>query len=337
MINDLPEVIGNLLRQETTFYKCEDYLSPEFQRERQDELLKRDQGNFLISDRPDSCDWATSSSTSSGDVSESWREKICEWSYQVIDHFDFEREVVAISLNYLDRFLATRPVNKKLFQLAAMTTLYLAIKLYDPNTLKISSLIDLSRGYFMVEHIVAMEETILGALNWHIHPPTPLTFIRHILELLPADCCTPSVRHDILELARFLVELCVCDYYFVNRKPSSVALAALLNALESVGGLQLPYIFRKQFLDIISNVLQLDCKSEEVEHCRARLRDMYFQGGYSHQAVTVESPTYDRSSPQCVSELPCNNNATSYHEMQSEINNCDSEIPRKPNKTARRC
>ena len=92
MINDLPEVIGNLLRQETTFYKCEDYLSPEFQRERQDELLKRDQGNFLISDRPDSCDWATSSSTSSGDVSESWREKICEWSYQVIDHFDFERE-----------------------------------------------------------------------------------------------------------------------------------------------------------------------------------------------------------------------------------------------------
>jgi lipoyl(octanoyl) transferase len=46
----------------------------------------------------------------------------------VIDHFDFSREVVSVSIHYLDRFLAAFPVNKKTFQLAAMTTLYLAIK-----------------------------------------------------------------------------------------------------------------------------------------------------------------------------------------------------------------
>jgi hypothetical protein len=37
-----------------------------------------------------------------------WREKITHWSYNVVDHFELSREVVAISLNLFDRFLATR-------------------------------------------------------------------------------------------------------------------------------------------------------------------------------------------------------------------------------------
>jgi lipoyl(octanoyl) transferase len=79
----------------------------------------------------------------------------------VIDHFDFSREIVSISIHYLDRYLATRPVNKKLFQLAAMTTLYLAIKLYEPGSLSMASMIELSRGYFKVEQMAEMEMTIL--------------------------------------------------------------------------------------------------------------------------------------------------------------------------------
>ena len=42
-----------------------------------------------------------------------------------------------------------------------MTTLYLACKLYDPHKLRMSSLIELSRGYFTEEHITAMEGSIL--------------------------------------------------------------------------------------------------------------------------------------------------------------------------------
>ena len=101
------------------------------------------------------------SSKTTGGVNEDWRSKICEWSYQVIDHFNYDREIVAVSLSYLDRYLCKRPVNKRTFQLVAMTTLYLACKLYDPNKLRMSSLIELSRGYFTEEHITAMEGSIL--------------------------------------------------------------------------------------------------------------------------------------------------------------------------------
>ena len=94
-------------------------------------------------------------------MNEIWREKICEWSYQVVDHFDFSRETVNVSLSYLDRFLASRPANKKFFQLAAMTSLYIAVKLYEPGILTPASFVELSRGFFTEDHVTAMEESIL--------------------------------------------------------------------------------------------------------------------------------------------------------------------------------
>lgn len=79
----------------------------------------------------------------------------------MIDHFDFSREVVSVSISYLDRYLATRSVNKQVFQLAAMTSLFLAIKLFEPGRLSMQSMIELSRGYFTVKQMEAMELEIL--------------------------------------------------------------------------------------------------------------------------------------------------------------------------------
>jgi lipoyl(octanoyl) transferase len=151
---DLTERLSVLLKQEKSFYKTHDYLSPAFQ-EKLQSTGWGDVPKLTISSA------STVSSTSSSGINELWREKICEWSYQVVDHFDFSREVVSISMSFLDRYLCTRPVDKKLFQLAAMTTLYLAIKLNEPGTLSMQSMIELSRGYFKVEQMAVMEMVIL--------------------------------------------------------------------------------------------------------------------------------------------------------------------------------
>jgi len=243
---------------------------------------------------------SSTTSSSSGGLNEIWREKICEWCYQVVDHFDFNREIVDIALNYLDRYLATRQVNKKIFQLAAMTALYLAIKLYEPGVLRMSSLIELSRGYFKVEHIAAMEENILRALSWLVHPPTSLAFTRCLMQLLPCDCAQ-SVKHGILELTRFLTELSVCDFFFVTHKPSSIAIAALMNAIEMTKISKVSMKLRQQFINNISVDAHLDSNSDEVIECRIRLRDMYHQGGYgNHDQVDNEH----LPSPSTVTEYP---------------------------------
>ena len=157
---DLPDRFQVMKRQEVSAYKVEDYLNPNYQVPR---AAPTDLMCMPSSDAESSTSstYSVGTDSSAAGVNEQWRSRICEWSYQVIDHFDYDREIVAVSLSYLDRYLCKRPVNKRTFQLVAMTTLYLACKLYDPNKLRMSSLIELSRGYFTEEHITAMEGSIL--------------------------------------------------------------------------------------------------------------------------------------------------------------------------------
>jgi hypothetical protein len=171
---DLLERLDAMFRQESTSYKTIDYLNADYQAQLaaiSDPLLL-DSGNGLMTTTTEGSTASSSSATaassqasnssSSGAINDIWREKICEWCYQVIDHFNFSREVVAISVHYLDRYLAGRPCGKKIFQLAAMTSLFLAIKLYEPGgKLSMQSMIELSRGYFDLEQMAAMEVAIL--------------------------------------------------------------------------------------------------------------------------------------------------------------------------------
>ena len=154
---ELLERMAVMFQQEENCYKTVDYLAPEYQ----SMLTSRCDVNLADVRKGGKNAEASLSSTSTSGINDIWREKICEWSYQVIDHFDFSREVVSVSIHYLDRFLATRSCNKKEFQLSAMTTLFLAIKLYEPGKLSMHSMIELSRGYFQVEQMIAMEMAIL--------------------------------------------------------------------------------------------------------------------------------------------------------------------------------
>lgn len=162
--DDISERFAIFRKQETTVYACGDYLSAEHQAQAKTLHSNNNLVNGNVSHTMNPSEFTVSSSSSSSSktgINEFWREKICEWSFQVIDHFDFSREIVSISLNYLDRYLSVCIVNKKKFQLAAVTCIYIALKLYGSSSLKISSFVELSRGYFTVDHIIAMEDSIL--------------------------------------------------------------------------------------------------------------------------------------------------------------------------------
>jgi hypothetical protein len=66
-------------------------------------------------------------------MEEGWRRKICEWMFEVVDHYKFDREVVSIALFYLDRFVthnmnAGEAMGRREFQLLAICCLYTAMK-----------------------------------------------------------------------------------------------------------------------------------------------------------------------------------------------------------------
>ena len=224
-------------------------------------------------------------------LGDEWRQKICQWSFRVIDHFQLDREVVSFGLNIFDRFLVhnsksykaaaalnimessknsplhrrhRRSLHKKsniecvcpscaqnmdsrTYQLAAMTSLYIAIKLHPDNTttedgmrrrryFKLSSFIELSRGQFDSKDIAHMETNILTALNWKVNPPTPMALVAYLLCLMPPQNDIPQeakptydlVLHVLQELSRYITELSVCLGGICTSCPASyIAYAAI--------------------------------------------------------------------------------------------------------------
>ena len=214
-------------------------------------------------------------------VCAAWREKICEWCYEVVDHFDFDRETAELALHFLDRYLAARRVDREAFQLAAVTSLYLAAKLGRPACLRPSALAALSRGRCTASDITTMEEDLLARLGWRVHPPTSAAFLGDFFRLASPDV-PPAAFHEAKELARFLTELAVCDYWFVPKKASSVALAAVLMALE----LHAPRANVTFLRRVRDTGLDIDVApdSETIE-CYERLRDLYTAGGWARGDV----------------------------------------------------
>lgn len=109
-----------------------------------------------------------------------------------------------------------------------------------------------------------------------------------------------ETRYEILELARFLTELSVIDYYFVVHKASDVALAALLNSMEAVtGSIEMTATgFGYELSRIVGG---LNPYKKEVLECRDRLQVLYTQGGYSRPEITGRETRDETVSPVCVS------------------------------------
>jgi hypothetical protein len=208
------------------------------------------------------------------------RVKMCEWCYQVVDYFKFQRETVQISMSYLDRYLATREGqiylgDRAIYQLAAITCLYVAIKVHEPMELDMSLLAELSRGSYGVPEIMEMEDSILGALGWKMNPPTAMAFAQHMLSLLPPSL-SMDAKQALMDVARYQTELSLFDYTAsVLMKPSVVATAAVLNALEGVASISTST--RTHFVRNLGKMTGCTRYMEGVSDCR-KLMMLYLQG-----------------------------------------------------------
>ena len=154
-IKNLEERFKALQHQEHTSYSCSNYLTLLIQTNSSRKKVE------FSSDPGYTNNDATSSSKSIISIDNVMRMKICNWCYHMIDHLNYDREIVSVTLSYLDRYLNYTEVDYVKFQLAAMTCLYLAIKLYSPLKLKMSSMIRLSHNNFCLDEMQNMEKDIL--------------------------------------------------------------------------------------------------------------------------------------------------------------------------------
>jgi lipoyl(octanoyl) transferase len=290
---DVVDRIGIMLNQETSTYACQDYLLRRKLEMTDDDTVCSDDCPELVNEVDTLC-----------------REKMCEWSYRVIDHFHASREIVAISFAYLDRFVNLCSCDRNAFKLAAMTCLYMATKLFNWREISMRSLAELSRGEFDMAHIAEMEGIILKTLSWRLHPPTTQCFINALYGLLPS-ASTPVTR-AICQRATFFAELSLFDYCFVTQPRSAIALATLLNAMEGMDETVVSKRDQRKFVKTLRETVKLEHSEEKVESIRNRLWYIY------SQSVQYQADS-ENFAPTHVSECPVDNHTIKRASSDGEL------------------
>jgi Cyclin, N-terminal domain/Cyclin, C-terminal domain len=203
------------------------------------------------------------------------REKMCEWSYRVCDHFAVEREIVAIAFSYLDRFTDRCTCDRTTFKLAAVTSLFMANKIFNTNKIPLRRFIELSKGEFEKCDILEMEITILQTLAWQVNPPTLHCFVEHLCAVLPSLFDESRLIICVYQRAIFLAELALYDSTFVEKKKPMVAVAAVLNAIEGLEEGVLTELKEEQFVQSIETSFGISYDDDDLKSIRRRLWYVY--------------------------------------------------------------
>jgi Cyclin, N-terminal domain len=173
------------------------------------------------------------------DVDPESREKMVAWSFQVVDFCKFHRETVEIAMSNLDRFLLTPPglhtlQDRSVYQLAAMASLYTAVKIHEPEAMDPKLVSNLSRGTYSPKDIEEMELIILQALQWRLNPPTTLSYIREFFHLIPPEALDTATQSIVYELAQFQSELATSSSQFVGITSAEKAYCCFISSLQSL-------------------------------------------------------------------------------------------------------
>jgi hypothetical protein len=159
------------------------------------------------------------------------RSLMVDWCFSVADFFEYSRSTVHIAINCLDRYLAKRSDvldGKRVFQLIAMTCFYTAVKIHESVALNPSMVAQLSKGIYTEKEVETVEADILMTLSWRVNPPIAASFAMSYLKLFPES----SV--DVKDIINRQLDFAVKDSCFLGTDASSIAFAAVMNAVEQL-------------------------------------------------------------------------------------------------------
>jgi len=200
------------------------------------------------------------------------RQKMCEWYYEMADFLKIDRSTASRSMMLLDRFMAASThshvaaaarQNRDQYQLFALTSLFITIKLFERLNIQAEHVSYLSRGRYGPQEIIKMEIVMLAALQWKVSEASKVDYVDIIMNyIIPRmENCSYVMRSSellekIKELALLQIQLSDFEESFSSRRQSIVAFAAVCNAFETKKA-GMSQSNKEAFYDCIKSVMRI--------------------------------------------------------------------------------
>ena len=256
-----------------------------------------------------------------------WRYRISRWMLRASDELSgISRETAMVALSFCDRYLMHKKINRKLFQVVAISCLYYASKLLEKKAIPIAALMNYTQGKFDRSEVLSIEKELVSTLARFSYPPSASTFCLIFLSGFPTSAITTSTVSSsstslplLADTSQFMIELASCDFFFVSHKQSKIALAAIIVTLEQLQ-VDTSSELIQSWLTKIKRVVGGDNDSSsttddlELMACTKQLRNIYIHNDSRIKALdskegentktTTEEQTNDERSPHRVSPTP---------------------------------
>eukprot|EP00956_Cyclotella_meneghiniana_P003687 scaffold4476_cov68-Cyclotella_meneghiniana.AAC.3 len=194
-----------------------------------------------------------------------WRHQICDWYYEFVDNYNFDREVHSVC--------------------------------DDGTASRTKALRRLCCGHFADKAILAtMEQDILETLEWFVNPPTLHGIALAFSQINPLRLVSAQDNLYVYEAARFQCELAVfLPNLLLKYRPSEIAFAAMQNAMEKTDPIVLTDKVKTQFNSLLHHPeTKMDpSKVEEVKaYMKHALPEMEDDAGEEPQRRSIgDSPS----------------------------------------------
>ncbi|KAM8965269.1 G2/mitotic-specific cyclin-B3 isoform X2 [Sarcophilus harrisii] len=159
------------------------------------------------------------------DISKEMRAILVDWMVEVQENFELTHETLYLAVKLVDHYLMQVVCLRDKLQLIGSTAILIAAKFEERCPPCIDDFLYICDDAYQREEILRMEINILHTLKFDINIPIAYRFLRRF-----AKCA--HVDMEVLTLSRFICELTLQEYDFVQERASKLAASSFFLALK---------------------------------------------------------------------------------------------------------
>ncbi|KAL1548773.1 G2/mitotic-specific cyclin-2 [Salvia divinorum] len=158
------------------------------------------------------------------EINAKMRAILVDWLVQVHNKFELSQETLYLTINLVDRYLASKSTARKELQLVGLGAMLIASKYEEIWAPEVNELVFISDKTYSSAHILCMEKMILGQLEWSLTVPTPYVFLVRFIKASMSDA-------KVENMVYMLAEVAMMNYSTAMRySPSMIAASAVYAA-----------------------------------------------------------------------------------------------------------
>lgn len=131
--------------------------------------------------------WTQEYMDSQPEITVKMRAILIDWLVQVHQKFDLSPETLYLTINIVDRYLASKAALRKELQLVGLSATLIASKYEEIWAPEVNDLVCVSDSTYSHKQVLVMEKQILGQLEWNLTVPTPYVFLVRFIKASMTD------------------------------------------------------------------------------------------------------------------------------------------------------